>query len=335
MGHDIGKEHVDSFSSEKVHPPEGQMYEPLPGGPKTPRMAKTYTECEKCLKPTESDKIQICPGGVRLCDICREKEEEVRTSRAVEVFEQSEFEKARLAAATAKLKAEKQAPGTTVGVSETPARPAAPPPASNAARPGDLFDTLSGKETRFQHVGVVQDGTDLQQTWAPVGRVPGRRRVVKLENGLYREADGLGPLQAGDTCYLDKWHRNPSHPGTVASDNPHQVRYPSANNSKLAEAISNSAAKQSQLVRERGESYGDFYENHRHLGIAYTAIIEAHYQIRLPHIMPAHIAALIAEQMKTIRAAGPFKMSDDNYHDGHNYLSIAHECAKRDEASKL
>lgn len=77
------------------------------------------------------------------------------------------------------------------------------------------------------------------------------------------------------------------------------------------------------ILGERGASYGPVGLNQGVLGKAWTAILESHYQIKLPHDIPAHVASLMMVSLKQLRAANPFKFNQDNYDDGHNYLTIA------------
>lgn len=134
---------------ELFDPPEGQMYEPKP------RMPKTYTECEGCLKPTESDQIQIVRGGRRLCTSCRLNMENEDIATAVETFERDELEKARLAQATADLKAKKAAVGTKEGVSKPPPPAAAPPPPLDSTKAGGEF---SGEKSQSVSDVLVERG---------------------------------------------------------------------------------------------------------------------------------------------------------------------------------
>jgi hypothetical protein len=89
------------------------------------------------------------------------------------------------------------------------------------------------------------------------------------------------------------------------------------------------------IRKQREVVYGNTYMNMRQIGIAITALIEAHYQIILPHPVPPHVAAhIMAGPVKQVRAVAPNGLRKDTYRDGVNFWEIAYECHERDSKAK-
>jgi hypothetical protein len=61
----------------------------------------------------------------------------------------------------------------------------------------------------------------------------------------------------------------------------------------------------------------------RTLGYQITALIETHFQIKLPGMVPAHVACLIMAAVKANRLA--FRGKQDSADDLHNYVDMAQE----------
>jgi hypothetical protein len=81
---------------------------------------------------------------------------------------------------------------------------------------------------------------------------------------------------------------------------------------------------------ERASRYGDHHEGHTNVGKAWTAIIQQHYGIKLPHDLPAHEVALMLGCNKLLRAATPGgEHHEDNYDDARVYVQLARESAER------
>jgi len=55
----------------------------------------------------------------------------------------------------------------------------------------------------------------------------------------------------------------------------------------------------------------------------FTGLLENHYQIKLPHAVPARMVALMMAAVKLNRDA--FRFKQDNHDDAKNYLDIAKE----------
>ena len=88
------------------------------------------------------------------------------------------------------------------------------------------------------------------------------------------------------------------------------------------------ARVQSELVTERGKLYGEWRLNHISLGKAWTALLQQHYQIELPHDLPGWMAALMTAQIKMGRIAVDGSFHQDNYPDIANYLLFCEKLQK-------
>lgn len=84
----------------------------------------------------------------------------------------------------------------------------------------------------------------------------------------------------------------------------------------------------SALIAERGKQYGPNPFNQETVALTWQALLEAHYQKKLPGPIPPHIVALMMLTMKACRAATPFPYHQDNYDDMHGYAKIGEICAK-------
>ena len=76
-----------------------------------------------------------------------------------------------------------------------------------------------------------------------------------------------------------------------------------------------------EVLAERGAGYGPPDRQWPEIGNAWTALLQDHYNIDLPHAIPGHVAALMMDMMKTFRAVHAYK--DDNYLDKGGYSQIA------------
>lgn len=85
-----------------------------------------------------------------------------------------------------------------------------------------------------------------------------------------------------------------------------------------------------EIMEERGHDYGHYLGNHETLGKIWTGILEQHYGKKFDHDIPPHVASLMMVAVKVNRAATPSRRKvDDNYLDGHAYLTIADKCDTR------
>jgi len=79
-------------------------------------------------------------------------------------------------------------------------------------------------------------------------------------------------------------------------------------------------------IAERGKVYGDPTLSHENIGLAWTAKIQQHYGIRLPHTIPAWLVELMMVDFKTQRAARVYHA--DNFTDARAYLQFAEKDQK-------
>src|SRR5262245_55311702 len=56
------------------------------------------------------------------------------------------------------------------------------------------------------------------------------------------------------------------------------------------------------VIVKRTESYGDPYEGFTQLARIWTALIESHYKMTLPHPLPPRMSSLMLVALKTLRA---------------------------------
>jgi len=82
-----------------------------------------------------------------------------------------------------------------------------------------------------------------------------------------------------------------------------------------------------QTIQERGKVYGDPSLSHENIGLAWTGLIQQHYQIRLPHALPDWLVELMMVQFKANRAARVFH--EDNFVDLMAYSGFAEENQKK------
>lgn len=83
------------------------------------------------------------------------------------------------------------------------------------------------------------------------------------------------------------------------------------------------------IREERQSLYGDPEPNHENIGLVITALIQSHYDIRLPYPVPSFLAELIfAHALKGVRQARP-TFVQDSYDDGGNYQNFAEESHRK------
>lgn len=86
---------------------------------------------------------------------------------------------------------------------------------------------------------------------------------------------------------------------------------------------------QRKVMKKRQKVYGPTGPNFTAFGKGVTALLEAHFQEKLPHDIPPHVASLIYGMGKLIRMALPFEHNSDSAVDGKAYIDIAEELDPR------
>lgn len=99
---------------------------------------------------------------------------------------------------------------------------------------------------------------------------------------------------------------------------------------KRTQESKKATAKVAKTVAVRGKVYGPPKPCLENIGLAWTAIIQQRYQIKLSCPIEPHIAALMMTMFKCVRSGLAYK--PDNYVDGHAYLGFAQDFQK--EANK-
>lgn len=85
-----------------------------------------------------------------------------------------------------------------------------------------------------------------------------------------------------------------------------------------------------EIIQERGEVYGNSKTFFPAFGKAITALLEAHYEIKLSHDIPEHVAVQIMVLLKGLRAVRQHTFQLDNYLDEEAYVQIALSLDKRE-----
>ena len=77
------------------------------------------------------------------------------------------------------------------------------------------------------------------------------------------------------------------------------------------------------MIMKKGHVYGSFHVGFDAYALVLTAILENHYQQKLPHPVPGHLIGLMMAGQKVVRASAPNDFNDDNYVDAHAYMDMA------------
>lgn len=101
---------------------------------------------------------------------------------------------------------------------------------------------------------------------------------------------------------------------------------PSLTKPETSSGVSSLTADDQSLRKQRGSVYGDHVINHETLGLMWTGLLQTHYQMQLPHPIPA---ALSAQMMVALKLARLAKTPDheDSIQDLRVYAAIAVDCA--------
>lgn len=86
------------------------------------------------------------------------------------------------------------------------------------------------------------------------------------------------------------------------------------------------AEDRAELRRQRNALYGDPQRSMENLGLLWTGILQDHFQIRLPHMIPSYITSAMMAAFKLGRSVRPFqKNTTEDYTDLRNYLDFSQE----------
>lgn len=89
----------------------------------------------------------------------------------------------------------------------------------------------------------------------------------------------------------------------------------------LRKSIIDSQCIVKSTIDERSRIYGEPHLSHENIGLAWTGLIQQHYQIRLDHPLPSWLVEQMMASFKIHRAARVFHA--DNYIDASAYLRFA------------
>jgi len=90
-----------------------------------------------------------------------------------------------------------------------------------------------------------------------------------------------------------------------------------------------SQSEEHEVMKDRQKVYGPTGPNFEAFADALTALLEAHFQQKLPGRIPPHVAALVYAQGKLIRMALPFSYNRDSMVDLKAYAEIADQLDPR------
>ena len=80
-------------------------------------------------------------------------------------------------------------------------------------------------------------------------------------------------------------------------------------------------SKVGETIQQRSAIYGEPHLSHENIGLCWTAALQQHYGIQLPHVIPSHIVELMMCQFKLQRSMRVFH--EDNYGDLRAYAKFA------------
>lgn len=80
-------------------------------------------------------------------------------------------------------------------------------------------------------------------------------------------------------------------------------------------------SKVGETIQQRSAIYGEPHLSHENIGLCWTAALQQHYGIQLPHVIPSHIVELMMCQFKLQRSMRVFH--EDNYIDLRAYAKFA------------
>jgi len=78
-----------------------------------------------------------------------------------------------------------------------------------------------------------------------------------------------------------------------------------------------------EVTEDRGKVYGDLLSTFAATGKALTALLEAHYEIKLPHDIPPHVAGQVMVIIKALRASKNYDYNEDSYIDEMNFARLS------------
>lgn len=95
-----------------------------------------------------------------------------------------------------------------------------------------------------------------------------------------------------------------------------------------AETHANLSPEEQAIFEERNKQYGDATQSHANIGLAWTGILQNHFDITLPHAIPADVVLLMMATLKALRAARSYMIVPDNYTDAKTYFEMARTARK-------
>ena len=78
-----------------------------------------------------------------------------------------------------------------------------------------------------------------------------------------------------------------------------------------------------KVQAEKTKQYGDATFGTANLGLAWTGILQNHFGVELPHVIPSHVILLMMASIKVNLAAMNSQFQEDDYVDGISYFELA------------
>jgi hypothetical protein len=76
-----------------------------------------------------------------------------------------------------------------------------------------------------------------------------------------------------------------------------------------------------ETIQQRGQIYGEAHHSHSNIGLSWTGILQQHYGITLPTVIPPHVVELMMVAFKVQRSTRVYH--PDNYVDLAAYARFA------------
>lgn len=89
------------------------------------------------------------------------------------------------------------------------------------------------------------------------------------------------------------------------------------------------AGHEARVFEERAKIYGEATFCHGNLGLYFTALIQQHYDITLPHPIPSDLAMMMIAANKLNRMARPSAYHEDNFVDMRVYTGMAERAQRK------
>ena len=173
-----------------------------------------------------------------------------------------------------------------------------------------IHNLIEHGDNEFMVTGLnVQDGTFVfNGEWGNSHQPKIGGYIVRYEDGYY----SYSPEGAFESGYTLVPHSSQTSPDPAIpwnrSDPPREID------------------KVAAIIEERGKVDGDPESSHANIGLAWTALLQRFYNIKLTEPIPAHLVAMMMVQLKLQRGCVTFH--DDSFLDANAFLRFAEQFQK-------